>query len=110
MRTTPLEAATLQGDELIHTPIGDIELRHSYFDDDASRRLFDEMDFQRACQAYIWSQPIVSLTTWRLRGATAGRERRQRHEGSQGRGSGKKTTDPVRAHGHLQELGGAFSE
>jgi len=27
----------------------------SYFDDDASRRLFDEMDYQRACQAYLWS-------------------------------------------------------
>jgi len=67
MRTTSLEAAGLHGDELIHTPIGDIELRHSYFDDDASRRLFDEMDFQRACQAYLWSHPIVSMTTWRLR-------------------------------------------
>jgi hypothetical protein len=62
-----LESATLAGDELISTPIGDIELRHSYFDDDASRRLFDEMDYQRACQAYIWSTPIVSMTTWRLR-------------------------------------------
>lgn len=48
-----LESATLQGDELIVTPIGDIELRHSYFDDDASQRLFDEMDYQRACQAYL---------------------------------------------------------
>jgi len=62
-----LETATLAGDELISTPIGDIELRHSYCDDDASRRLFDEMDYQRACQAYIWSTPIVSMTTWRLR-------------------------------------------
>ncbi len=62
-----LESATLAGDELISTPIGDIELRHSYFDDDASRRLFDEMDYQRACQAYIWSTPIVSMTTFRLR-------------------------------------------
>jgi len=48
-----LQSATLAGDELISTPIGDIELRHSYFDDDASRRLFDEMDYQRACQAYL---------------------------------------------------------
>jgi hypothetical protein len=48
-------------------PIGDIELRHSYCDDDAAQRLFDEMDCQRACQAYIWSHPIVSMTTWRLR-------------------------------------------
>lgn len=62
-----LESATLTGDELLSTPIGDIELRHSYFDDDASRRLFDEMDYQRACQAYMWSHPIVSMTTWRLR-------------------------------------------
>ena len=62
-----LETATLAGDELISTPIGDIELCHSYFDDDASRRLFDEMDYQRACQAYIWSTPIVSMTTFRLR-------------------------------------------
>ena len=29
MRESTLEAATLQGDELIHTPIGDVELRHS---------------------------------------------------------------------------------
>ena len=60
--TRPLQIATLAGDELISTPIGDIELRHSYFDDDASRRLFDEMDYQRACQAYIWSTPLVSFT------------------------------------------------
>jgi hypothetical protein len=53
MPATPLEAATLHGDELIHTPIGDIELRHTFLDDDASRRLFDEMDFQRACQAFV---------------------------------------------------------
>ena len=51
-----LESAALAGNELISTPIGDFELRHSYFDDDASRRLFDEMDYQRACQAYIWGQ------------------------------------------------------
>jgi hypothetical protein len=61
----PLESATLAGDELINTPIGDIELRHSYFDDDASRRLFDEMDYQRVCQAYIWSTPLVSIAAWR---------------------------------------------
>jgi hypothetical protein len=66
-----LDSATLAGDELVSTPIGDVELCHSYFDDDASRRLFDEMDYQRACQAYIWSTPIVSMTTWRLRQAEA---------------------------------------
>ena len=26
--------------------------------------LFDEMDFQRACQAYLWALPIVSISEW----------------------------------------------
>jgi hypothetical protein len=60
-----LETATLAGDELIGTPIGAIARRHSDFDDDASRRLFDEMDYQRARQACIWSTPLVSITAWR---------------------------------------------
>jgi hypothetical protein len=30
--TTPLERASLAGDERISTPIGDIELRHTYFE------------------------------------------------------------------------------
>ncbi len=61
----PLEKATLQGDEVIQTPIGEIELNDSYFDDDASKRLFDDMDYQRAAQSYIWSTPLVSIATWR---------------------------------------------
>lgn len=63
--SVPLAEATLAGDESIATPIGKIELIDSYFDEDASRRLFDEMDYQRATQAYIWSTPLVSTTTWR---------------------------------------------
>jgi len=61
----PLEKATLHGNEVIATPIGDIELVHTYFDDDASKRLYDEMDYQRAAQSYVWSTPLVSITTWR---------------------------------------------
>ncbi|MFN0144391.1 MAG: hypothetical protein ACKVP6_13265, partial [Mycobacterium sp.] len=44
----PLEKATLHGNEVIATPIGDVILTNTYFDDDASARLYDEMDFQRA--------------------------------------------------------------
>ncbi|UUO04705.1 DUF1254 domain-containing protein [Blastopirellula sp. J2-11] len=60
-----LTNAKLHGDEVIKTPIGKIELINSYFNDDASQRLFDELDYQRACQAYLWSTPLVSITTWR---------------------------------------------
>ena len=62
---TPLEKATLHGNEVIATPIGDIALTNTYFDDDASKRLYDEMDYQRATQSYVWSTPLVSIATWR---------------------------------------------
>jgi hypothetical protein len=29
------------------------------------QKLYDEMDFQRACQAYIWGIPAVGLNEWR---------------------------------------------
>src|ERR1700761_2221814 len=35
--------------------------------DEATRqRLYDEMDFQRASQAYIWGLPIVSFAQWQF--------------------------------------------
>jgi hypothetical protein len=49
-KAVPLDIATLHGDELIQTPIGEIELVDTFFDDEASTRLFDEMDYQRAAQ------------------------------------------------------------
>jgi len=61
----PLENAKLYGDEKITTPFGLIELQHSFITDESSQRLFDEMDLQRASQAYIWSTPLVSFGTWR---------------------------------------------
>jgi hypothetical protein len=68
-----LEEARLRGNEEIQTPIGIIELQDSCFDDEASQRLFDEMDYQRACQAYVWSLPLLSITTWRQnQGAACG--------------------------------------
>ena len=57
----PLKDATLKGDEVIKSSIGDIELIDSYFDTDASNRLYDEMDYQRASQAWIWGMPMVSV-------------------------------------------------
>lgn len=67
----PLEKATLHGKEVISTPVGDITLVDNYFDDDAAKRLYDEMDYQRAAQCYLWSTPLVSVTTWRDRQAEA---------------------------------------
>ena len=46
---------------------GNIELVHNYFNSDISEKLYDELDYQRAAQSYIWSTPLVSMTTWRNR-------------------------------------------
>ena len=60
-----LAEARLHGDEVIDTPVGLITLEDTFFDSDASHRLFDEMDYQRASQAYLWSIPLVGFSSWR---------------------------------------------
>jgi hypothetical protein len=62
---TKLNEAKLYGDEVISSPYGTIELEHTYMTDESSQRLYDAMDFQRACQAYIWSIPLIDMITWR---------------------------------------------
>ena len=63
------------GPEKIETRIGPLEFTHDFangFPTDATvQKLYDERDFQRACQAYLWSLPAVSFTTWQ-RGLTKG--------------------------------------
>jgi hypothetical protein len=60
-----LSDASLRGDETISSPYGLIEISHNFPTDETSTRLFDAMDLQRACQAYIWSIPLVGFAAWR---------------------------------------------
>ena len=69
--TSSLIEAELHGDEKIATSAGVIELQDSYFGAEASERLYGEMDYQRACQCYLWSHPLVSMKTWQDEQATA---------------------------------------
>ena len=54
--------------ETIKTRIGDLSFTHDFangYPTDATvEKLFDEIDFQRAAQAYIWSIPIVAMAQW----------------------------------------------
>ena len=45
----------------VDTRIGKIELQSGYPSEASVRKLYDEMDFQRAVQAYIWAMPIVAF-------------------------------------------------
>lgn len=50
------------------TRIGKLTFTHDfaigYPTDKTNEKLFNEMDFQRACQAYLWAIPIVSFAQW----------------------------------------------
>lgn len=47
--------------ETVETPIGPIELELGLPSKDSAEMLFDTMDFQRACQAYLWGLPSVGF-------------------------------------------------
>ena len=55
--------------ETVETRIGPLFFTHGfktgYPTDETVRKLYDEMDFQRAVQAYLWSIPLVSMAQWR---------------------------------------------
>ena len=63
------------GPKSIDTRIGALEFTHDFangYPTDATvEKLYDERDFQRACQAYLWSLPAVSFASWQ-RGITQG--------------------------------------
>ena len=60
-----LDQARLFGDETIATPFGAVQLEDSFPTDESSVLLFDQMDAQRAAQAYVWSLPLVGIAVWR---------------------------------------------
>jgi len=59
----------------IETRIGTLDFTHDFangYPSDATvEKLYDERDFQRGCQAYLWSLPAVSFASWQ-RGITKG--------------------------------------
>jgi hypothetical protein len=71
----PRSVATTGQDptQKIETRIGTLEFTHDFangYPTDATiDTLYDERDFQRACQAYLWSLPAVSFASWQ-RGIT----------------------------------------
>ncbi|WP_038224896.1 DUF1254 domain-containing protein [Vibrio sp. ER1A] len=67
LATTTLTGAVFAGDT-VSTRIGELEFTHGfetgYPTDETVEMLFEELDFQRATQAYIWATPYVSFMAW----------------------------------------------
>src|SRR5688572_1181020 len=58
----------------IDTRIGPLEFTHGFADGYPTvatvEKLYDERDFQRACQAYLWALPAVAFASWQRAQAT----------------------------------------
>lgn len=55
--------------QTMETRIGELTFENDYLvgipTQSTSEKIFDEIDFQRACQAYIWSVPMTSFYAWK---------------------------------------------
>jgi hypothetical protein len=60
----------------VDTHIGKLEFTHDFANGYPTRntieKLYDERDFQRACQAYLWAIPAVSFAQWQRGQASFG--------------------------------------
>jgi hypothetical protein len=56
-----LVACALTHAQSIDTRIGTLELQNGYPSKATVEKLYDEMDFQRATQAFIWALPAVGF-------------------------------------------------
>ena len=48
----------------VHSRVGDLEFNNGYPTQTTMNKMINEMDFQRATQAYIWAIPIVGFAQW----------------------------------------------
>ena len=49
----------------VATRVGELEFDKGYPTDATIKKLYNELDFQRACQAYLWALPLVEMAEWR---------------------------------------------
>jgi hypothetical protein len=59
MDTTALAQQTTR--QTIDSHLGKLEVENGYPTKDTAQKLYDEIDFQRACQAFLWALPAVGF-------------------------------------------------
>jgi hypothetical protein len=61
-------SSILADNQAVDTRIGKLEFTHDFANGyptkETVEKLYDERDFQRACQLYLWSIPAVSFAEW----------------------------------------------
>jgi hypothetical protein len=59
-----LAEATLEGNELIRTDFGDIQLKETYITKESIEKLNTQLQLQRAVSVYEWALPVVTFQMW----------------------------------------------
>ena len=62
----PASAAAVSTTNDVQTRIGVMNFERGYPTAETARKLFDELDYQRAVQAYLWGYPAVSFESIRI--------------------------------------------
>ena len=68
-------AQTLPTNGVLETRFGKIELENGFPSQASVEKLYDELDFQRAVQAYLWALPLMAMTEWQRQQRTAAGQR-----------------------------------
>ncbi len=68
---TRAPAAAAARSQTVETRVGTLDFEHGVPTRETVAKLHDELDFQRACQAYLWALPAVSLAQTIANGAYA---------------------------------------
>jgi hypothetical protein len=65
-RTRRITSASAQTGETIDTRSDKLEFDHGVPTMETVTKLYDELDYQRACQLYLWAEPIVQFEQLRV--------------------------------------------
>ena len=48
----------------VQSRLGNLELQNGYPTDATVKKIYDDIDYQRACQAYLWALPLMAMEQW----------------------------------------------
>ena len=61
---TTAEAQQLRTNGVVASRLGKIELKNGYPTDATVKEIYNDIDFQRASQAYLWALPLMAMQQW----------------------------------------------
>ncbi|MFO0035107.1 MAG: hypothetical protein ACK55S_07850 [Planctomycetota bacterium] len=62
--STAVDAQDLPTNGSLETRSGKLELENGYPSNATVEKVFDDIDYQRACQAYLWALPLMAMQQW----------------------------------------------